>query len=204
MGEEKTYTLKELKKKLTEKERIFCHQYIIDWNGSRSAREAGYSEKTAKEIAHATLTKVHIQQYINYIKDDFEKEAGISKLKQLNELAKIAYTSIAHMHETWIEKKEFDQLDEDQKAAIESIEYKTEQKKQWNQENESYDDIEIIFVKLKLYSKIAAMREVNQMMGYLAPSKFNHQSEDGSMSPKPIINVTSKEAAKELKKLIDD
>ena len=87
--ENKIYTLKELKDKLTEKERIFCHQYIIDWNGARSAREAGYSKNTCRETAYENLTKPHIQQYIEFIKDDIEKEAGITKLKQVNLLLSI-------------------------------------------------------------------------------------------------------------------
>lgn len=89
MDEEKKYTLEELQKKLTEKEKKFCHQYIIDWNGARSAREAGYSEKTCYVIASENLTKPYIQQYIDYIKDDYEKEAGISKLSQINSFIEI-------------------------------------------------------------------------------------------------------------------
>lgn len=82
--ENKQYTLDELKDKLTEKEKIFCHEYIIDWNGARAARVAGYSEKTAKQIAHDNLTKLYLNQYIDFIKDDYEKEAGITKLSQIN------------------------------------------------------------------------------------------------------------------------
>ena len=98
MTEEKQYTLKELQKKLTEKERIFCHEYIIDWNGSRAARVAKYSEKTATEIAHQNLLKLHIKQYIAYIKDDIAKEAGISKLSLINELKKIAMADISEIY----------------------------------------------------------------------------------------------------------
>ena len=61
------YTLDELKEKLIEKEWLFCHEYIIDWNGSRAARVAGYSEDSAKEIAHGITRKSHIKQYIKFI-----------------------------------------------------------------------------------------------------------------------------------------
>ena len=89
MTEEKKYTLQELKNKLTKKERVFCHQYIIDWNGSRSAKDAGYSEKTRAVIANENLTKPYIKQYIDFIKNDLEKEAGLSKLKQINSIIEI-------------------------------------------------------------------------------------------------------------------
>lgn len=167
MSEEKKYTLKELQDKLTEKERIFCHEYIIDWNGSRSAREAGYSEKTCAVIAFENLTKPYINQYIEFIKNDFEKEAGISKLKQLNELYKIAYSTIAHLHNTWIELKEFETLTNDQKASIESIETKIEQR------TVDKELIDIKLVKIKLYSKTIALDQINKMMGYNEAEKIN-------------------------------
>lgn len=88
--ETKIYTLDELKKKLTDKERIFCHEYIIKWNGAESARKAGYSEDCAKETAYENLTKPHIKQYIDFIKDDIEKEAGITKLSQVKAILSIA------------------------------------------------------------------------------------------------------------------
>jgi len=198
MEEGKQYTLKELKEKLTNKERIFCHQYIIDWNGARAAREAGYSEDSAKDIAYQNSTKLYIQQYIEFIKNDFEKECGISKTRQLNELSKIAYSSIAHLHNTWIELKDFELLTPEQKAGIESIDTKIETKKiSFGGGEESQDiDTEIKFVKIKLYSKISAIQEINKMMGYNAAEKFEHSGE--------IKTELSEAAAKAISKDFSD
>lgn len=174
MTEEKIYTLDELKKKLTDKERIFCHEYIIDWNGARAARVAGYSEDSAKDIAYQNSTKLYIKQYIEFIKDDIEKEAGITKLRQLNELAKIAYSSIAHLHNTWIELKEFESLTEDQKQSIESIDTKTESKQVYDPASNSKENVDVKYVKIKLYSKLNAIDQINKMLGYNAPEKHEH------------------------------
>lgn len=161
--ENKKYTLGELKKKLTKKERIFCHEYIIDWNGARSAVVAGYSEKTARNIAHTRLTKIHIQQYIDFIKTDYEKNCGISKTKHLNELVKIAFSSIAKIHDTWIKLRQFKNISDDQKECIESIETKTTR--------------EGDFVKVKLYSKLTALDQLAKAMGYNEPEKIQHSGE---------------------------
>jgi len=83
MEEPKVYTLEELKEKLTEKEKNFCHEYIIKWNGADAARKAGYSENSDRNIASENLTKPYIQQYIDFIKNDYEKEASITKLSQI-------------------------------------------------------------------------------------------------------------------------
>jgi phage terminase small subunit len=169
MPEIKQYTLDELRVKLTEKERVFCHQYIIDWNGARSARYAGYSEDSARQIACDTLTKAYIQQYISFIKNNLEEESGISKLRNLQELAKIAYSNIAHLHNTWIELKEFELLTDDQKATIESIDTKTEQRSFIV--NGEPENIDVKYIKIKLFPKIPAIDQINKMMGYNLPIK---------------------------------
>ncbi len=47
------------------KQKTFCQEYIIDFNGTRAAISAGYSKNSAKEIASENLTKPNIQRYIN-------------------------------------------------------------------------------------------------------------------------------------------
>ncbi len=168
MPTDKKYTLDELEGKLTKKERIFCHQVIIDWNGSKAARIAGYSKKTCAEIGYENLRKPHIEQYIAFIKEDLEKESGITKLKVLNELNKIAFSSISHLHDTWIQLKEFDDLTDDQRASIESIDTKTETRRE-----EGVPDILVNWVKIKLYAKGPSLDIINKMNGYYAPEKLD-------------------------------
>ncbi len=163
--EEIKYTLEELKKKLTIKQKNFCHEYVVDWNASRAARIAGYSEKTCRLTGNENLSKPYIKQYIDFIKNDFELLCGISKTKQIKELQKLAYSSIAHLHLTWIKLKEFDKLTTDQKACIESIETKTDTIKKGK------GFLKINFVKIKLHSKQAALSEINKMMAYYEPEK---------------------------------
>lgn len=51
--------------RLTEKQKRFADYYIESGNGAESAIRAGYSEKTAKEIASENLTKPNIKKYID-------------------------------------------------------------------------------------------------------------------------------------------
>lgn len=182
--EEKKYTLKELKKKLTEKEKNFCHEYVVDWNGARAARVAGYSLKHDRTIAAQNLAKLYIKQYIEYIKDDYEMLCGISKTKQLHELTKIAYSSISHLHDNWITLKEFESLTNEQKEAIESIETKIE---------EIGKNKKVKYVKLKLYPKIQALELINKMMGYNEPDKLDMSNKDGSMQKTINLKIDNKD-----------
>jgi len=169
---EKKFTREELNKKLTEKEKNFCHEYVIDWNGARAARAAGYSEKTSKEIAHSNLTKVHIQQYIDFIKNDYEMLCVISKTRQLLELKKIAYSSIAHLHNTWIDRKEFEELTDDQKDCIQEVETKTRTEYEYSESRGKKVPIQVEYVKVKLYDKKGAIEVINKMMGYNEPEEI--------------------------------
>jgi phage terminase small subunit len=57
---------------MTERQKRFCEEYLIDCNGTQAAIRAGYSEKTATKIAAENLTKPDIREYID------EKLAEIS------------------------------------------------------------------------------------------------------------------------------
>ncbi len=75
---------------LTDKQRIFCHEYVIDWNATRAAKVAGYSEKTAGEMGYENLKKPQIKQYIEHIQKDLQKLAGVSQLSNIKKLLEIA------------------------------------------------------------------------------------------------------------------
>jgi len=55
---------------LTDKQRLFCHEYLKDLNGTQSAIRAGYSENTATEIASENLTKPNIVKYLEKLKNE--------------------------------------------------------------------------------------------------------------------------------------
>lgn len=185
------YTLDELKKKLTKKERIFCHQYIVDWNGSRAARVAGYSEKSCRQIADQNLSKLHIKQYIEFIKNNLEEESGISKLRNLQELSKIAYSNIAHLHDTWTELGYWDDIlaqNPGCMSAIESIDTKTETKV-YKTEGDDEQEAEVKYVKIKLYSKTSAIDLINKMMGYNMPVKSDVTSAGNQIGGKIVFEI---------------
>lgn len=50
--------------KLTERQKRFCDEYLIDLNATQAAIRAGYSEKTAQNIWKENLTKPYIKKRI--------------------------------------------------------------------------------------------------------------------------------------------
>lgn len=53
--------------KLTDKQELFCKEYLVDMNATRAAKAAGYSEKTAQKIGSENLSKPDIQAYLKQI-----------------------------------------------------------------------------------------------------------------------------------------
>lgn len=50
---------------MTNKQKRFADEYLIDCNATRAAISAGYSEKTARSIGQENLTKPDIKAYID-------------------------------------------------------------------------------------------------------------------------------------------
>ncbi len=51
-------------RKLSAKQKVFVSEYLKDFNATRSAIAAGYSEKSAASIGHENLIKPEIKDYI--------------------------------------------------------------------------------------------------------------------------------------------
>lgn len=75
--------------KLTDKQEMFCREYLIDLNATQAAIRAGYSEKTAKETAYENLTKPHIADRIAELKSQRVEDTKISANYVLNRLVEI-------------------------------------------------------------------------------------------------------------------
>lgn len=79
---------------LTEKQKRFADEYLIDLNATQAALRAGYSKKTAYSIGQENLKKPEIQTYIQERQKEREKRTEITQDQVLAELAKIGFASI--------------------------------------------------------------------------------------------------------------
>jgi phage terminase small subunit len=157
---------------LTDKQEKFCYEYCLDLNATQAAIRAGYSENTARSISSQLLTKLNIQAKIKYLQDNLAETAGLSRLKVVTEHMKIAFSSIANLHNTWIERKDFETLTEDQKACIVEIDTKTRIEYQYNPESEEKEPVTVEYVRIKLYDKQKALDSISKMLGFDAPTAF--------------------------------
>ncbi len=59
---------------MTEKQKRFCDEYLIDNNATQAAIRAGYSPKTAYSIGEQNLKKLEIKKYIDSQLDKIHSE----------------------------------------------------------------------------------------------------------------------------------
>lgn len=163
----------EMEVKLTAKEEKFCYEYVLRMNATKAAVNAGYSEKTAYSAGCRLLKNVKIQKRIKYLKDNLAETSGISSLRVLKEHERIAFSSIGNIHNTWIEKKEFDELTDEQKSYIQEISTKVIKKTFKEFVDGEFKDVpyDIEYVKIKLYDKQKSLDAITKMLGYDAPIK---------------------------------
>lgn len=80
--------------KLTGKQERFVEEYLVDLNATQAAIRAGYSEKTASQIAYQQLQKTSVIEALNARRDDIASVNGITPERVLAEYAKIGFSDL--------------------------------------------------------------------------------------------------------------
>jgi len=83
--------------KLTDKQKRFCEEYLIDLNATQAYLRAGYkvSENVAAVNAARLLQKPHVQEYIAERQKELQVKTAITQERVLQELAAVAFADIA-------------------------------------------------------------------------------------------------------------
>lgn len=79
---------------LTDKQKLFADEYLIDLNATRAYKAVYKSvknDKTARANGSRLLTNANVAKYVNQRMNDREKRTEITKDKGLAELAAIAF-----------------------------------------------------------------------------------------------------------------
>ncbi len=79
---------------LTDKQKRFVEEYLIDLNATQAAIRAGYSEKTARAIACENLTKLDVQNAISESMKTRSERTKVTQDRVIEELARIAFLDI--------------------------------------------------------------------------------------------------------------
>lgn len=81
--------------RLTDKQKRFVTEYLVDLNATAAAKRAGYNEKTAYSIGQENLKKPEIQAALKKAMERREKRTEITQDSVLKELAAIGFSNAA-------------------------------------------------------------------------------------------------------------
>lgn len=164
--------------KLTIKQEKFCNKYLECGNASEAYRFAyncsKMSDNTVWNNAYQLLQNSEVATRIDYLKNHLAEAAGISALQVIREHQKIAFSDATRIRNGWMSLKEFENLTDDEKACIKSIE--TKQTKRTTPMGEEVIDEQ---VKITCYDKQKALDSIVNMLGYNAPEKHEHAGKNG-------------------------
>ena len=141
------------KGKLTEKQRMFVEEYLIDLNATQAAIRAGYSAKTADQQGSRMLANVKVQQAIAERMAERSKRTGVNQDRVVLELSKIAFLKMTDVVDRNGAIKQ--DASEDDLACIESIKYK-------ESDNEYGGSVER---EVKVASKLKALELLGKHLG---------------------------------------
>jgi phage terminase small subunit len=79
---------------LNKRQKRFIQEYCLDFNATRAAKKAGYSEHTACTQGNRLLRNVHIQAAVTARLEEIGTRIDIQEDRIIAELAKIAFSTI--------------------------------------------------------------------------------------------------------------
>lgn len=110
---------------MTEKQQIFCNEYLIDFNATRAYKKAYpncQKDKVARANSSRLLTKANIKEYIDQKTREKEERAEITQNDIIKQLARIAFGDIRRLYNDNGAMKNITEIDDDTAAAISGIE----------------------------------------------------------------------------------
>lgn len=109
-------------RKLTDKQKKFVEEYLLDLNATQACIRAGYSINRASEIAYQLLQKTTVQDAISSAMAERSRRTGINQDRIVQELARIAFVKITDVVDSNGEIKR--NASDDDLACIESYKVK--------------------------------------------------------------------------------
>ena len=87
------------KEKLNEKQKRFCREYLIDYNGTQAAIRAGYSAESARNQSSRMMTNDDIRDFIFELQDRRSRRLDVSADRVILELSRVAFSDPADFYD---------------------------------------------------------------------------------------------------------
>ena len=110
---------------MTEAQKRFCDEYLLDFNATRAYRSAYPKCKTdesARRAGSRLLTNVDIQKYLQEQKEELKEKINVTKEQVINQMVRIAFGDIRKLYNENGGMKNIQDLDADTATILTGIE----------------------------------------------------------------------------------
>ncbi|MDF2722116.1 MAG: Terminase small subunit [Paenibacillus sp.] len=138
---------------LTDKQKRFADEFLIDLNATQAAIRAGYSVKSAEQQGSTLYRNPKVRAYIDERMAEHSRRTGVNQERIIRELARIAFldpTRLVNMGDATVRAD----ASEDDTAAIASVKVK-----------ETSGDIDSIEREVRFADKIKALELLGKRFG---------------------------------------
>ncbi|MEW8792342.1 terminase small subunit [Klebsiella sp. JL973] len=164
---------------LTDKQEMFCREYLIDLNATQAAIRAGYSAKTANRTASENMSKPDIQSRIAELKAQRNDLVGINATYVLNRLVEIDQMDVLDILNSTGELKPVAEWPKVWRTTLSGLEV---------MEMASEGNAAALLKKIKWPDKVKNLELLGKHIDVSAfKETVDHKSSDGSMTPKPTV-----------------
>lgn len=157
--------------KLTDKQEMFCQEYLIDLNATQAAIRAGYSKDTANKVGPENLVKLGIEARIAELQESRLERIELTQDEVLIELKNFAFSDITETLTLTVEQ--IKELPPEVRRLI--TQYKKVSRKILGDGNDGSIIEETI--ELKFIDKMKAFEMLNRHIGFYEAD--NDQSKGG-------------------------
>ena len=107
---------------LTERQKRFCEEYVIDLNGTQAAIRAGYSESGASVEGTRLLANANVKSLIDKLKAEKTSANKTTAQRVIDELSSIAFSDMKDLMSVDNAIMDLRQMDEGVSRTISSLE----------------------------------------------------------------------------------
>ncbi len=148
---------------MTDAQKRFCDEYLIDLNATRAYKVAYpkcKKDETANAASSRMLRNVKVQEYISEKQKEIEKRTEVTQDMVIKELAKIAFLDIRKLYTENGQLKNVADIDSDTAGAISSLET-LEEYEGYGDDREKIGDTQ----KVRLLDKTKALELLGRHLG---------------------------------------
>lgn len=107
---------------MTDRQRVFCDEYLVDLNGTEAAKRAGYSAKTARVMAQQNLEHPAVIEHLSKLMKERAERTQLTADRVITEVARLGFSDLRKLFDDKGALLPVTAWPEDMAAAVSSVE----------------------------------------------------------------------------------